>query len=115
MPVLIDYRGYGKSEGSPDEQGLYQDARAAYDWLATKTQSERIVLFGKSLGGAPACELAAQVNVGGLICESTFTSAGDMASKILPLFPARYFLKHRFDNLKKVREIRCPKLFVHST
>ena len=112
--LLIDYRGYGKSEGSPGEEGLYLDARAAYDWLCGKTSPDRIVIFGKSLGGAPACELASQVKAGGLVSESSFTSAGDMASRIMPFFPARYFLRHKFDNLAKVGKIGCPKLFIHS-
>ncbi len=112
--LAIDYRGYGKSGGKPGEEGLYRDARAAYDWLAAKTPADRIVILGKSLGGGPACELASQVPCGGLVLQSAFTSAPDMASRVLPLFPARWFMRTKFDNLSKVGRIACPKLFVHS-
>ena len=111
---IIDYRGYGKSEGKPDEPGLYLDARAAYDWLCTRTAPEKIIVLGKSLGSGPACELASKVPVGGLIVQSTFTKAPDMASRVMPFFPARYFMRTKFDNIAKVAEITCPKLFIHS-
>lgn len=112
--LAIDYRGYGRSGGKPGEAGLYRDARAAWDWLSRKTPPERIVVLGKSLGGGPACELAATAPVGGLVCESAFTRAPDMASRVMPLFPARYFMRTKFDNLAKVAKATCPKLFVHS-
>ena len=112
--LVIDYRGYGNSEGKPSEDGIYRDARAAYDWLLTRTAPERIVIFGKSLGGAPACELASQVRCGGLIIQSSFTRAGDMASRVMPFFPARWLVRTRFDNLGKVARIGCPKLFIHA-
>lgn len=109
----LDYRGYGRSEGRPGEDGLYRDARAAYDWLAAKTPPAKIVVLGKSLGGGPACELASTVPVGGLIVQSAFTSAKDMAGRVMPLFPARWFMRTSYDNLSKVRTIPCPKLFIH--
>ena len=112
--MAIDYRGYGQSAGSPSEEGLYLDARAAWDWLAERTSPDRIVIMGKSLGGGPASELASTVECGGLILESTFTSAPDMAGKIMPLFPARFLVRTQFDNLSKVPKINCPKLFIHS-
>jgi hypothetical protein len=112
--LLIDYRGYGKSEGKPTEKGLCRDARAAYDWLCGRTKPERIVLLGKSLGAGPACDLAAQAPVGGLIVQSAFTSAPDMAPLVMPLFPARWFMRTKFDNLSKVAALPCPKLFIHS-
>lgn len=113
--LVIDYRGYGKSEGKPGEEGLTRDARAAYDWLLTKTAPERIVVLGKSLGAGPACELASTVTCGGLIVQSAFTKAPDMASRALPAFPLARFLMHtKYDNLSKVAKISCPKLFIHS-
>ena len=113
--LAIDYRGYGRSEGTPDEPGLYRDARAAYDWLVAKTPAERIVVLGRSLGAGPACELASTVPCGGLIIQSAFTRAPDMASRVMPvLFWARWIMKSRYDNLSKVARIRCPKLFIHS-
>lgn len=112
--LAIDYRGYGKSEGKPSEPGLYLDARAAYDWLRAKVPPAKLVVFGKSLGGGPACELAATVPVDGLIVQSAFTSAPDMSSRVIPLLPARWFMRTKFDNLAKVRKATCPKLFIHS-
>lgn len=111
--LAIDYRGYGKSDGSPDEAGVYRDTRAAYDWLLTKTSADRIVVHGESVGGAPACELAATAPCGGLIVQSAFTSARDMAPRVLPWFP-RWLVRTKFDNRDKVARITVPKLFIHS-
>jgi len=111
--LALDYRGYGKSEGRPSEDGLYRDVRAAYDWLARRHDPARIVVLGKSLGAAPACELATQVPLGGLVVQSAFTSIADMSRRVLPFFPARWFLRHKYDNLSKVPRIACPKLFIH--
>jgi len=111
--LAIDYRGYGKSEGSVSEAGLNADARAAYDWLLTKTTADRIVIHGESLGGGPACELAATVPCGGLIVQSTFTSVPDMAPRVMPIFP-KFLVRTQFDNLSKVPKIACRKLFLHS-
>ena len=111
--LAIDYRGYGRSDGSPGESGLYLDARAAYDWLLTRTSADKIVLHGESLGGGPACELASTVPCGGLIIQSAFTSAPDMAPRVVPFFP-KFLVRTRFDNLSKVPKIPCRKLFIHS-
>jgi len=111
--LAIDYRGYGRSEGEPGERGLYADSRAAYDWLLTKTTADRIIVHGESLGGGPACELASTVPCGGLILQSTFTRAPDMASRVLPFFPG-FLVRTKFDNLAKVPKIACRKLFLHS-
>jgi fermentation-respiration switch protein FrsA (DUF1100 family) len=112
--LALDYRGYGESEGAPSEEGLYRDARAAYDWVAARFPPARIVAFGKSLGGGPACELATQVPLGGLILQSAFTSLADMSRIVLPFFPARWFLRQRYDNLAKIGRVACPKLFIHA-
>jgi fermentation-respiration switch protein FrsA (DUF1100 family) len=118
LPVqvfIIDYRGYGKSEGKPTERGLYLDARAAWDYLINERRvtPDRIVIFGKSLGGVPAIDLASQVEPAGLIVQSSFTSAGDMAASILPFLP-RFLLRTRMDSLGKIQRVHCPKLFIHS-
>jgi hypothetical protein len=112
---IIDYRGYGRSEGSPSEQGLYHDARAAWDFLANDrgVAPGRIILMGKSLGAAPATELATHVEPGGLIIEAAFTSAPDMARIMMPLLPT-FTLSHKLDSLGRVGRINCPKLFTHS-
>jgi uncharacterized protein len=112
--LLLDYRGYGKSEGTPSEEGLYRDARAAWDWLTTVrgVSAKNVVIFGKSLGGAPACELALNVEAAGLIVQSSFTSVPDMASRVLPLVP-KFLVTTQMDSVNKVGQISCPKLFVH--
>jgi fermentation-respiration switch protein FrsA (DUF1100 family) len=111
--LAIDFRGYGQSDGRPDEKGLNADSRAAYDWLRTKTSAERIVIHGESLGGGPACELASTVPCGGLILQSTFTSIPDMAPRVMPIFP-KVLVRTQFDNLSKMSRIPCRKLFLHS-
>ena len=117
---IIDYRGYGRSEATPTEQGLYLDAKAAWDYLVNqrKEPPQRIIIFGKSLGGAVAGDLAAQleaaqVEPAGLIVQSSFTSAADVASELLPLLP-RVFLHTKMDSINKIKGVRCRKLFIHS-
>ena len=118
LPVqvfIIDYRGYGKSEGKPTERGLYLDARGAWDYLTNERgiAPERIVILGKSLGGVPAIDLASQVQPAGLIVQSSFSSAKDMAASVIPFFP-RFLLQTKMDSLGKIPRVACPKLFIHS-
>jgi len=118
LPVqvfIVDYRGYGKSEGKPNEPGLYLDAQAAWDYLIgpRRVAAGRIVIFGKSLGGVPAIDLATRVDAAGLIVQSSFTSAADMAATLVPFLP-RAFLRARMDSLEKIQQVHCPKLFIHS-
>lgn len=110
----IDYRGYGKSSGTPSEAGLYADAKAAYDWIRKREPSLPLVLHGESLGGAVAVELASKEICSALILQSTFTSTRDMASQVLPWFPARWLMRSNYDNLTKLRTIQIPKLLIHS-
>jgi fermentation-respiration switch protein FrsA (DUF1100 family) len=112
---IFDYRGYGRSGGRPDERGTYLDARAAWDTLLARgTDPERIVVFGRSLGGAIAATLAAEVDPAVLIVESTFTSAGDLAASLYPWLPARTLLRFHYDTRARLRERSCPLLIVHS-
>ena len=113
--LIIDYRGYGKSEGRPSEQGLYADARAAWDYL-TKTRgvpASQIVIFGESLGGAVAIDLASKTQACGLIVQSSFTSIADMAAELMPFVPP-FMLRTKMDSLSKITSVSCPKLFIHS-
>ncbi len=114
--LTIDYRGYGRSEGQPNEAGVYRDARAAYDWLLREKRvpPEQVVIFGESLGGAVAAELATQVKCGGLILESAFTNAADMSRLVVPLLPMRWFIRSKFDTLAKVAAIPVAKLILHA-
>ncbi len=111
---LLDYRGYGRSEGSPDEAGTYEDARAAYRWLAARgTSPERLVLFGESLGSAVATQLATVVASRALVLESPFTSVPDMARAVYPFLPLWPFVRTRYDTLSKIGALRVPLLILH--
>jgi hypothetical protein len=111
---LLDYRGYGASEGRVTETGLYRDARAAHAALCSRAdvESSRIVCFGESLGGAVAIELATRVPCRALIVESSFTSIPDLAGDLF--FPGvRYLVSARFDSLSRLPHLRVPILFIH--
>ena len=113
--LIYDYRGYGRSTGRPSEEGLYRDAQAVYDYLVNEKRvlPEKIIAYGESLGGAVSIDLAGNHEVGGLIIESGFTSIHDMA-KSVHLYVPGFFLKTRFDSLKKIKEITVSKLIMHS-
>ncbi len=114
---IFDYRGYGKSEGEPNEEGIYLDSQAAYDWLVKvkKIMPEKIILFGRSLGGICAIEVASKNPAAGIILESVFPSAGKMARKMFPVLPLSWAIKSRFDAIGKVPNLKLPKLFLHGT
>ena len=115
--LIFDYRGYGKSEGKPFEQGLYRDARAACEWWERerRPRGEKLVLFGESLGGAVAVHIAAGTPVDGLVLQSTFTSARDMAKTMFPLGLLLPLTGLRFNSVEKISKIACPKLIIHGT
>ncbi|HEX2896984.1 MAG TPA: alpha/beta hydrolase [candidate division Zixibacteria bacterium] len=114
--LMFDYRGYWKSSGKPSETATYEDARACYDWLIQVKgfKPENIVIFGRSLGGAVAIDLATKVKCGGLIVESSFTSAPEMAAHVFPFFPVRSLSKYKYDSIKKIKNVNCPVLVTHS-
>jgi fermentation-respiration switch protein FrsA (DUF1100 family) len=111
--LLFDYRGYGHSSGRPSEEGLYRDAAAAWEHLAARedTASAPRIIFGRSLGGAVAVELATQVKADGLIIESTFTSIRTLARLVFPLPLPR--LPVKYDSLSKIGQIEMSLLSVH--
>ncbi len=113
---VFDYRGYGSSEGKPSEEGTYQDAKAAYQWLTEqkKISPGNIILFGRSLGGSIAAQLAMSVKVKGLIVESSFTSYVDIGQKFYPYMPVRLFAAFSYRTIDYIREIRCPVMIIHS-
>lgn len=114
--LAIDYRGFGKSSaGLPSEAMAYEDARAAWDWLALQHPGRPRYVFGHSLGGAIAIDLAARVDdEAGTIVEGTFTSIPDVASTMkwgwLPIGP---LITQRFESVDKVARIGSPLLVVH--
>ncbi|MGE5154521.1 MAG: alpha/beta hydrolase [Bdellovibrio bacteriovorus] len=114
--LILDYRGYGRSEGRPSEQGLYRDARAAWDHLVEGlgVAPGDIVLFGRSLGGAVAAELASRVRPGALILESTFSSARDLVREIYPILSRLIVRRFDFDTVARLAGVRCPVLVLHS-
>lgn len=113
---IFDYRGYGNSQGKPDEGGLYKDARAAWFYLTEKRgiEQEDIILFGRSLGGVVAAELAAEVYPGALILESVFSSARDVANVVFPVLSRLIFVRYDFNTVAYVRRVACPVLVLHS-
>ena len=116
--VLIpDYLGYGLSGGEPSEAGCYATADAAYDWLAHSSEADasKIIVGGWSLGAAVAADLAVRKPVAGLMMLSPFTSAADMAAVHFPFLPTGLLLKHHFENLKKIPQVKVPILIGHGT
>jgi fermentation-respiration switch protein FrsA (DUF1100 family) len=113
---IIDYRGYGKSEGKPTEPGLYRDADAAWRYLTDtrRVQAHDIVIFGRSLGASVAARLAAAQHPLGLIVESSFTSVPDIAQELYPWLPARWLSRLRHATKSYIAEVRCPILVIHS-
>lgn len=114
--LIIDYRGYGLSSGSPSEQGTYLDADAAwlYATQALGFPADRIVLFGESLGGGVAAQLAAKQRPAALVLASTFTSVPDMGADLYPMLPIRLLAHIRYETLAKLPQISCPVLVIHS-
>jgi uncharacterized protein len=118
---LFDYRGYGKSAGNfPTEAQVYEDAQIALDYLVQQRQIEprAITLYGHSLGGAIAIDLAARnPNLAGLIIEGSFTSMRDLVDRVslYSIFPIELILTHRFDSLSKIKSLTLPILYIHGT
>ena len=113
---IFDYRGYGHSQGSPSEEGLYEDGRTAWKYLTEQKniKPENIIIFGRSLGGAVATKLASEVTSSALIIESTFTSASDMADKLMPFVANFIVFRYRFNSIGRIKSIKQPLLVIHS-
>jgi fermentation-respiration switch protein FrsA (DUF1100 family) len=113
--LAFDYRGYGLSEGQPNEAGVLLDARAARKWLAERTGVAEggIVLLGESLGGGVMVDLAAHDGARGLILERTFTSLPDVAAVHFPFVPVRLLMRNRLNSLDKIADYHGPLLMCH--
>ena len=113
---IIDYRGYGKSSGSPSEDGLYLDAEAAWNYLTGERNvaAERIIAFGRSLGGSVAARIAARHTPAALIVESSFTSVPEIAQEVYPWLPARLLSRFKHATREYVAQSVAPLLVVHS-
>lgn len=112
---VFDYRGYGRSEGSPAEVGILADGDAAQKWFAerAKIKPQDIVLMGRSLGGGVAVDLAARNGARGLILQNTFTSMPDAAAYHYPWAPVRWLMKNRYNNLERIANYSGPLLQSH--
>jgi fermentation-respiration switch protein FrsA (DUF1100 family) len=115
--MIADYLGYGLSGGTAGEAGCYATAEAALEHLRGRSDVDpaRIVAAGWSLGGAVAIDLASREPIAGLAVFCSFTSMGDMVRLFYPIPGVGLMLKHRFDNLRKIREVRCPTLIGHGS
>lgn len=115
--VSFDYRGYGASEDGPlDEEALYRDARAVYDWMVTARaiDPQHIIIYGHSLGSGVATHLAANVEAAGLILEGAFTSVPDVGASRYPWLPVRLIAGERFASIERIDSIAMPKLLMHA-
>jgi pimeloyl-ACP methyl ester carboxylesterase len=121
---LFDYRGYGKSEGQPSEEGTYKDVEAAWQYLTQerKIPPQKIIIYGESLGGAIASYIAQtttqqnpQNSAAGLILASTFTSISDRAAELYPFLPIRLLSKFSYNSIERLPNIKIPVLIIHST
>jgi len=114
--LIFDYRGYGLSSGHPDEAGTYRDVEAVWHYLTAERRYApgEIVLFGRSMGAAIAAHLARKVEAGGVILESAFTSAPDLAGRYYWYLPVRWLARFHYATADYVDDIRSPLLIVHS-
>ncbi|ANB03536.1 alpha/beta hydrolase [Ectothiorhodospira sp. BSL-9] len=114
--LILDYRGYGKSSGSPTEEGTYRDALAGWHHLVEERDyaPEEVVIFGRSLGAAVAAYTGAQVQPGALILESAFTSAPDLGAELYPWVPVRTLLRFEYDTRRALEQVESPILLAHS-
>lgn len=114
--LLFDYRGYGLSDSVPSEDNTFADAFGCWQWLISvkRYSPAQITVFGRSLGGAVAIDLASRTACGGLIVESAFTSAVDVGRRYYPLLPVAWFLRDRYESVSKMARVTCPVLVTHS-
>ena len=116
--LMIDYRGYGLSQGKPTEEGMYADVDAGLQWLKLKGLSnDRLIMYGFSLGSAPTCELTANpksMTPSKIILEAPFASSAVMVQDAAKLnLPASYFTDLKIDNAEEIKKIKKPFLWIH--
>ena len=113
---IFDYRGYGSSQGKPSEEGTYLDAEVAYKWLTEKKKisPDSIIVFGRSLGGSIAAQLASKTKVGALVIESTFTSYADIGKRFYPYMPVRRFARFSYKTVEYIKDVHCPVVLIYS-
>ena len=114
--LVVDYRGYGRSTGSPSEQGTYADAQAAWDHLVRERgyAARDIVILGESLGGSIAAWLAARAAPRALVLQAAFTSVPDVAASVYPFLPVRWISRFSYDTRGSLRDVAAPVFVAHS-
>ncbi len=113
--LMIDFRGYGRSEGVVTEKGTYQDAVTSYDYLVSRVEidPQGVIVYGQSLGAAVAVDLAVQRRAAGVILEAPFVSIREMAKVVFPWLPIGRLLSTRYDLHSKIGRIETPLLLLH--
>jgi len=112
---IFDYRGYGRSQGRPGEEGTYLDGQAAHRWLRQKGfAATNIIALGESLGGGVASELALRESLGGLVLQSTYTSITDVGAELFPWLPVRWIGTIKYHTRSRLPRIKVPLLVMHS-
>ena len=112
--LIIAWRGFSGNNGKPSEEGLYEDGRSTINWLIKNgIRKEDIILYGESLGTGVATYLAQNKKFAGIILETPFTSMVDAAKKFYPYIPVNLILKDKFENSKKIKNIKIPILIMH--
>ena len=114
--LLTEYRGYNGNPGSPDEEGLYLDGRAAMAWLEQAgISSDQVIVIGNSLGSGVATDIASEIPVKALILISPFTSLPDSGASLYPWLPVRWVVQDKYPNLDKIGDVVAPVLVMHGT
>jgi fermentation-respiration switch protein FrsA (DUF1100 family) len=114
--LLAEYRGFGGNSGSPNEQGLYDDARAAIGFLRQQgVEPGRMVFYGESLGSGVAVQMATEFACGALVLEAPYSSVADVAQGRYWMFPVRALVRDKFDSTAKIARVRCPIFIMHGT
>jgi pimeloyl-ACP methyl ester carboxylesterase len=111
--LLVSYRGYSGSTGSPTEEGLRIDARTAYDWLSKSYEPSRLVLYGESLGTGVAVRLATERQVAGLVLDAPYTSTVDVASLTYWFIPVTWLMWDQFRSIDIIKQVKAPILILH--
>ncbi|MDP3372196.1 MAG: alpha/beta hydrolase [Candidatus Paracaedibacteraceae bacterium] len=113
--LALSYRGYGSSQGTPSEAGIYQDARTIIKYAVQnlKLSKKKIIFYGRSLGTGVAIQMATEFSMAALILESPYTSIAERGQDLYPWLPVKFFIADRFDSLSKIKHIHSPMLIMH--
>lgn len=113
--LYLCFRGFSGSTGAPSEEGLRQDAEAAYGWLKARTPAQSIVLYGESLGTGVAVDLAGRVEVKAVVLDAPYTSTADVALTQYPFLPVHWLMRDQYPSLERIGRLKAPLLVLHGT